>query len=81
MEDVCWESRLWGGMHFPGAVPAGKEICSGIGEKAYRRVAYLFSGGDERFCAAGDCADARPAFRNPHRPGDGDRVNTQRTES
>ena len=31
MEDMCGASRLWGGMHFPGAVPAGKELCSGLG--------------------------------------------------
>jgi len=31
----CGESRLWGGMHFAEAVPAGEKICSGIGRAAF----------------------------------------------
>ena len=65
MEHVCGASRLWGGMHFPDAVPAGKRLCSGIGEHAYRRVSFLVAG-DEKFCKEADCSDMKPAFRNPH---------------
>jgi hypothetical protein len=65
MEDVCGASRLWGGMHFPAAVPAGKQLCRGLGEMAYRRASYLVAG-DERFCKEVGCSDMQPAFRNPH---------------
>jgi len=29
--DACGASRLWGGMHYPEAIPAGEEICAGLG--------------------------------------------------
>jgi hypothetical protein len=29
--NVCGQSRIWGGMHYPEAVPAGEEICTGLG--------------------------------------------------
>lgn len=32
VRDECSESRLWGGMHFREAIPAGQKICSGIGK-------------------------------------------------
>merc|ERR1739838_1103385 len=32
--DICGESRLWGGMHFKAAIPAGVEICKGLGSMA-----------------------------------------------
>jgi len=31
LRDICSESRLWGGMHFRAAVPAGIEVCEGLG--------------------------------------------------
>lgn len=64
LEDMCGESRLWGGMHFPGAVPAGKQLCAGLGEMAYRRTAFLLAG-DEKFCSSDNCSAMKAAFRNP----------------
>jgi len=29
--EMCGESRLWGGMHYEAAIPAGVETCSGLG--------------------------------------------------
>ncbi|CAM9870915.1 unnamed protein product [Ectocarpus fasciculatus] len=29
VSQVCGDSRVWGGMHFAGAVPAGAELCGG----------------------------------------------------
>jgi len=34
LKDICGESRIWGGMHYPEAIPAGEEICSGLGDLA-----------------------------------------------
>jgi hypothetical protein len=65
LENMCGESRLWGGMHFSDAVPAGKRLCAGIGEMAYRRASFLVAG-DEKFCKEADCSDMKPAFRNAH---------------
>jgi len=31
VRDICSESRVWGGMHFKEAIPAGIEICEGLG--------------------------------------------------
>jgi hypothetical protein len=31
LRDVCSQSRIWGGMHYPEAVPAGEQICEGLG--------------------------------------------------
>lgn len=31
---VCGQSRIWGGMHYPEAVPAGEQICEGLGALA-----------------------------------------------
>jgi len=34
VRDTCSESRIWGGMHFKAAIPAGTTICEGLGELA-----------------------------------------------
>jgi len=31
VRDMCSQSRLWGGMHFEAAIPAGMQTCSGLG--------------------------------------------------
>jgi len=31
VRDICGESRIWGGMHYPAAVPAGVQVCAGLG--------------------------------------------------
>jgi hypothetical protein len=31
IREICGQSRIWGGMHYPEAVPAGEEICGGLG--------------------------------------------------
>jgi len=31
LAEECGESRLWGGMHFGDSVPAGQQLCSGLG--------------------------------------------------
>ena len=50
LRDACGQSRLWGGMHYGAAIPAGEEICSGLGQLSYDYVTTLkngstFSGG------------------------------------
>ena len=34
LRDACGNSRLDGGMHFEASVPAGYELCSGVGLEA-----------------------------------------------
>ena len=34
LAEECGQSRLWGGMHFTASVPAGHEICQGLGDLA-----------------------------------------------
>jgi hypothetical protein len=31
LRDICSVSRLWGGMHYTEAVPAGQQVCEGLG--------------------------------------------------
>jgi len=38
LRDVCAESRLWAGLHFPASVTAGIEICRGIGQLGFNYV-------------------------------------------
>jgi len=44
MADLCGESRLWGGMHFTAAVPAGAELAKGIGTAAVQYITELRAG-------------------------------------
>ena len=41
LRDICGESRLWGGMHYTAAIPAGESICSGLGQLALDYVQRL----------------------------------------
>jgi hypothetical protein len=72
LEQTCGQSRLWGGMHFTKSVPAGHELCAGIGEKAVEYINQVYAGsdfagkeyflGDERpVCAVEEAAAAAPA--------------------
>jgi len=31
LRQICGDSRVWGGLHYPPAVPAGEMICAGLG--------------------------------------------------
>jgi len=42
----CGESRLWGGMHFTDSVPAGVELCGGLGTLGVERVEFLRNGSE-----------------------------------
>lgn len=33
--EACGQSRLWGGLHYPQAIPDGETICAGLGQLAY----------------------------------------------
>eukprot|EP00797_Seminavis_robusta_P008914 Sro1636_g287580.1 n/a (589) ;mRNA; r:10737-12503 len=34
LKEDCSQSRLWGGFHFTASVPAGQELCTGVGGEA-----------------------------------------------
>lgn len=34
LSQICGDSRVWGGLHYPPAVPAGIAICEGLGDLA-----------------------------------------------
>jgi hypothetical protein len=34
-EEVCGLSRVWGGVHFPASLAAGRQVCRPIGDRAY----------------------------------------------
>lgn len=34
LRDICGQSRIWGGMHYPESIPAGEDVCTGLGELA-----------------------------------------------
>jgi len=44
LSQICGESRLWGGMHFTASVPAGVELCDGLGTAGYQFVDDLLDG-------------------------------------
>lgn len=46
LEHICGESRLWGGMHFTKSVPAGSELCTGIGEFTVNFIDQMMDGTD-----------------------------------
>ena len=41
---LCGESRLWAGVHFPPSVPAGRRLCKGIGRTSQNVVDNLLAG-------------------------------------
>jgi len=46
LAETCGESRLWGGMHFTAAVPAGKDLVDGLGAHHYEYTKILRRSGD-----------------------------------
>mmetsp|Transcript_20520 Transcript_20520/g.23543 ORF Transcript_20520/g.23543 Transcript_20520/m.23543 type:complete len:642 (+) Transcript_20520:44-1969(+) len=54
----CGESRLWGGMHFTASVPAGRELCTGIGSLAFEYMQMIRNGSS--LCEAHVKGDDRP---------------------
>jgi hypothetical protein len=38
LRHICGQSRIWGGMHYPEAVPAGEEACAGLGLLGLRMI-------------------------------------------
>ncbi len=44
LAEVCGSSRLDGGMHFTAAVPAGAELCAGIGAEGFKYASDLIGG-------------------------------------
>ena len=64
LEEICGQSRLWGGMHFSKSVPAGHELCAGLGslglEKLNNITAGSDFGGNEYFVG-----DERPMCSDP----------------
>jgi hypothetical protein len=42
----CGQSRLWGGIHFEAAIPAGEELCAGLGAQSYDLLTVLENGSD-----------------------------------
>ena len=46
LEDICGQSRLWGGMHFTKSVPAGHELCTELGSLALDRINTIMAGSD-----------------------------------
>lgn len=43
-EQVCGQSRLWGGVHFQAAIDASRPICRRVGDKAFDFVSRLIAG-------------------------------------
>jgi len=60
LRDHCSESRIWGGIHYRPAVPAGEQICVGLGQLAYDYVVEMKN--DSTFGAGG------PYYRGDSRP-------------
>ena len=44
VKDICGQSRLYGGMHFAAAVPAGEQLCSGMSMHVVDRASLLRDG-------------------------------------
>ena len=41
IQSVCGQSRLYGGMHFSKAIPAGEELCTGVASLVVNRAELL----------------------------------------
>jgi len=59
IRDHCSDSRIWGGVHYPAAVPAGEEICEGIGNLAFQWVTETKQGSN---------FNNKPYYHNDERP-------------
>jgi hypothetical protein len=46
LSQICGDSRVWGGLHYPPAVPAGAAICAGLGTLASEWTIDLQNGSD-----------------------------------
>lgn len=46
LEDVCGQSRLWGGMHFTKSVPDGHALCGDLGTMSLDRIRTIMNGFD-----------------------------------
>merc|ERR1719464_251874 len=44
--EACGQSRLWGGLHYPQAIPDGETICAGLGELANQWIEVTQNGED-----------------------------------
>ena len=44
VQDACGTSRLYGGMHFSKAVPAGEQLCTGVADLVVTRAELLVKG-------------------------------------
>lgn len=44
VQNICGVSRLYGGMHFSKAVPAGEELCTGLADLVVHRAELLVEG-------------------------------------
>lgn len=44
VQEACGQSRLYGGMHFSKAIPAGEELCSGLSSLIVGRAEMLKQG-------------------------------------
>lgn len=44
IQHICGQSRLYGGMHFSKAIPAGEELCTGLAEMVVKRANLLKEG-------------------------------------
>jgi len=44
LRDHCSISRIWGGIHYAAAVPAGEDICTGLGELGFEYVTKMKNG-------------------------------------
>lgn len=44
VQNICGVSRLYGGMHFSKAVPAGEELCTGLADLVVHRAELLIEG-------------------------------------
>ena len=49
MNEVCGESRLWGGMHFTASIPGSQELCDGVGYDAYDFMVNIEQGNVDAF--------------------------------
>jgi len=60
LRDHCSNSRVWAGIHYPEALPAGEQICSGLGQLGFDYVTKMKN--DSNF------GDIGPYYENDPRP-------------
>ena len=69
VQHTCGQSRLYGGMHFSKAIPAGEELCTGVASLIVER-ANLLKDGDANGALAdlNDTSIKVKVRRSPHSP-------------